>query len=399
MIRKMIKKIVVIALGVLTIAAIPTGCSKSSLPVPNDVIHLQRIRSLQLTDESQGYGARPEIASNGEYIYIVYLGDLTTQRSHKVRVYDLDFNLISERILQTGTTEYGGVTDIRISKDNNYVYTFYEMASPETGANLFGAKYRMDESFTKVAESNGPIAKSAFFFDAVDGEETLNDPASIVVNGKVYLMTKITDKDGGVLDAKTLYNLRELSPDLSEIIETKEIDLSKATIGWAGLANLIYINGKIHIILGTLVSYPSGLSSDLRMIRFDEDWGFDKNNDVFYLTETEDTTETMPVGARFVDNTLFISYRTGEVTAVSPENPKGSGELWLNMYDGNFELIDRVRVSAEGIEGEHASVEVIGDYVYVAYGGSISGSDAMKENVYVVIFKWINRRKDTGHSP
>ncbi len=382
----MSKITVVIALSVLVITVILIGCSKSDLPIPNEIIKLQRIKTLQLTDESQGYGARPEIASNGKYIYIVYLGDLTTQRSHKVRVYDLDFNLISEKILATGTLEYGGVTDIRISKDDNYVYSFYEMASSETGASLFGAKYSMDESFTKVAESNGPIAKSAFFFDAIDGEETLNDPASVVVDGRVYLMTQITDKNGGVLNAQTLYNLRELSSDLSEVIETRRIDLSEVIDGWAGLTSLININEKINTIQASLVSYPSGINSDFRMVRFDENWGFDKNYDIFYLTETENITETMPVGARFVDNTLFISYRVGEVTVAAIDNPTSVGELWLNRYNGSFELIDSVQVSAEGLKGEHASVEVIGDYVYVAY--SVSASDKERENVYVDVFKF-----------
>jgi len=347
---------------------------------------LEYVETIQLTDAADGYGARPEIASNGEYIYIVFLGDITTQRSHKVRIYDLDFNLINEKVLATGSPEYGGVTDIRISRDDMYVYSFYEMADKNTGATLFGAKYRMDGSFTKVAESDGPIATSAFFFDAVDGEETLNDPASIVVNGKVYLMTQITYKRGGVRNAKTLYNLRELSSDLSEIVDTREIDLSRAMTGWAGLANLLEIRGAIYTIQGSLVLYPSGYSSDLRMIRFDADWEFDQDTDVFDLTNTQDTAETMPVGARYVDDTLFVSFRVGDVTVAALENPTSRGELWLNMYNSDFELIDSVQVSADGVEGEHASVEVIGDYVYVAYGGLTS--DSVREDVYVSVFRF-----------
>ncbi|VAW03500.1 hypothetical protein MNBD_ACTINO02-2765, partial [hydrothermal vent metagenome] len=346
------------------------------------------IETFKLTDRADGHGARPEIASNGEYIYIVYLGDLTTQRSHKVRIYDLDFNLLGEKVLATGTSEYGGVTDIRISRDDMYVYSFYEMADKNTGATLFGAKYRMDGNFTKVAESDGPIVTSAFFFDAVDGEETLNDPASIVVNGKVYLMTQITYKRGGVRNAKTLYKLRELSSDLSEILDTREIDLSGVMTGWAGLANLLEIGGVIYTIQGSLVSYPSGFSSDLRMVRFDTDWEFNQDTDVFALTNTDDTTETMPVGARYVDDTLFVSFRVGDVTVAALENPTSRGELWLNMYNNDFELIDSVQVSTDGVEGEHASVEVIGDYVYVAYGGSTS--DSVREDVYVSVFRITN---------
>jgi hypothetical protein len=383
---KMIKKTLVIALGVLAISTIPIGCSKSALPVPNDNVKLQRINSLQLTDESQGYGARPEIASNGEYIYIVYLGDLTTQRSHKVKIYDMDFNLISEKVLATGTTEYGGVTDIRISKDDNYVYSFYETSSQQTElAYLFGAKYRMDKDFTEVSENQGYLVQSVAYDNAVDGDETLNDPASVVINGRVYLMTQISYKEGGPLGARTLYKLREISSDLSNIIDTKDIDLSEVMDGWAGLTGLVDINGKVNAIQGNLVLYSSGLNSDFRMIRFDENWEFNQDNDVFDLTETEDITETMPVGTRYVDNTLFLSYRSGEVTKNTIGNPS-EGELWLSMYDNNFELIESVQVSAEGLKGEHASVEVIGSYVYVVYAVSTSGEE--RENVFVDIFKF-----------
>ncbi len=387
MMRKLIEKTVIIAF-ILIIMMIISGCSKQDLLVTNNTSALQHIKTIKLTNEAQGYGARPEIASNGKYIYIVYLGNITTQRSHKVRVYDLDFNLITEKVLAVSLPEYGGVTDIRMSKDDNYIYTFYEMSSKEKGAHLFGAKYRMDENFTKIAESNLPIVKGAYFFDAVDGDETLDDPSSIIVDERVFIMTKIVDKSGGVLNSKTLYKLRELSNDLSTIIDTRDIDLSNIMGGWSAVGSLFYANGKIHYVQGNLVSYSSGINSDFKVVKFDNNWEYDKNKDVFELTNTEDITESMPVGARFVDNRLFISYRRGEVTVVSQDDPTSSGKLWLSIYNNNFEIIDSIQVSAEGIEGEHACVEVIGDYVYVAYGGSISGSDVKRDNVYVGIFKF-----------
>lgn len=351
-------------------------------------IKLERIKSLQLTNASDGYGARPEIASNGKYFYVIYLGDITTKRSFKVRIYDKNFNLITEKILASSSLEYGGPTDIRISVDGDYVYAFYEISSKEKGANLFAAKHKMDANFTKVAQSNGPIAKSSFFFDASQGGELLDDPASIVVDGKVYVMTKIKDTADGLAGAKTLYKVRELSSDLSKIIETRDIDLSEIMDGWATLSSLFYANGRIHHIQGSIASFSPKINPDLKMIRFDKEWNFSKINDVFKLTNTNDVSEGMPTGARFRDNLLFVSYRTGEATPISEGQPKSKGgKFWLNIYNDKFELLDSIQVSAEGVGGEHSSIEVVGNYVYVVYGGE-DVSSAMKENTYIDTFKF-----------
>ena len=349
-------------------------------------ITLEQVKSLQLTDEYDGYGARPEIVSHGEYFYIIYLGDITGRRTFKVRTYDMNFNLIKEKVLVSGSLEYGDPTDIRISKDGDYVYAFYELSSKEKGAHLFGAKYKLDEDFTKVAESRSPIVISSFFFDVADGEETLNDPASVIVDGRVYVMTKIKDGGRGLAGARTAYRVRELSSDLSEIVATRDIDLSETMDGWATLNNLFYANGEIHHIQSSITSFSPKVNPDLKMVRFDKEWKFDRSSDVFSLTNANDVTEGMPTGVRFTDNLLFLSHRIGAVTPVSEGAPTSEGELWLNIYNDEFELIDSIRASSKGLFGEHSTVAVVGNHVYVAYGGKTS--DEARENIHVDIFKF-----------
>ncbi len=362
-------------------------CTKEFTEYSPLEIKLEYIKSLKLTDESEGYGARPEIVANGNYFYIIYLGDITTKRCFKLRCYDRHFNLIEEKILIPASPEYGNPTDIRISKDGDYVYIFYELSSKEKGAHLFAAKYKLDKNFTKVAESNGPIAESGFFFDLADGEEQLDDPASVVADGRVYLMTKIKGTSTGLVSAKTLYRLRELSPDLSEIIETRDIDLSELMDGWATVNSLFYGNGKVNHIQKSIRSFSPRINSDLKMIRFDEEWEFDESRNVFNLTNTNDDSEGMPTGVRFIDSLLFLSYRTGKITPISEDQPKSiGGPIWLSVYNNKFDLLDVIRVGAEEIIGEHSSVEIMGDYVFVVYGGE--SPSVMRENIYVDIFKF-----------
>lgn len=377
----------------LLIAVNFSNCNDSSdIPVEelqSEQVKLEHISTLQLTDITDGYGARPEIIAHNDYFYIIYLGNITTQRSHKVRIYDKDFNLLDDKVLHSGSSTYGSPTDIRVTKDGDYLYVFYELSSESTGANLFGKKYSLDGEFTLVAE--GFIASGPYFFDAEDGEETLNDPASVVVDGRVYLMTQIKDSGGTPPNpsiASTRYRLRELYPDLSEIIETRDIDLSASMGGWSFAGSLAYTNGNIYYIQASITSFtgiaPAGM--ELMMVEFDTNWDYDLDQDVFALTDTANTTEGMPLGVLFNDNLLFVSYRVGEVTEANEQNATSVGEMWLDVYNDEFNRIDSIRASSEGLFGEHATVAVVGDFAYVAYGGK-SASETY-ENLYVATIKF-----------
>lgn len=350
--------------------------------VSSDKIKLKHIKSLQLTSASDGFGARPEIISNGQLFYVVYLGDFTTNRKFKVRIYDSDFNLIKEKALVSFNPQYGSPTDIRVSKDGDYLYAFFEMGSKVSGAHLFAAKYRLDQDFTKIAETINPIAESSYFHDSQDGDELLDDPASVIIEGRPFVMTKIKNSGKGLQNGRTLYVVRELSPDLKSVIQKKDIDLSRVMNGWAYLNNLFYVNGKINHIQPTITSFGPRINFDLALLRFDGQWNF--QNNLTMLTDTP-IVEGMPTGLRFTDDLLFLTYRTGEAKRVGQGSPTSPGQLWLNIYNHDFQLLESLRLTSGGLAGEHSTVEVVGDNVCAAYGAKRDSDE--HENIYVDIFK------------
>jgi len=343
-----------------------------------EIIKLEKIDSLQLTDASSGYGARPEIVSDGENFYIIYSGGFTSTRAFIIKILDKNFNLIKEQIIATGSQEFGGPTDVRIIKDNGFLYVFYETAGKQAGAHLFGAKFVLNENFEKIADEK--IADAVYGYDAETGEETLDDPASVFVGEKLYLMTKL--KDPVHLGAKTRFYLRELNPNDLSVISNSErvLDLSNVMETKASPNSLLYKDNKIYHI------QVSGRPTDLKMVVFDESWNYSPS-DVIQLT-TGSETETMPVGARFSDESLFVTYKLGEIEKIDPDEGKivNVGEIWVEVFDEDFESIDKIQVSAEGIEAERATLEVVGDYVYVAYAGK--RENEKRSNVFIDILKF-----------
>lgn len=364
--------------AVICYAAEEAACKEDACAIA-EAGHLEYIRTIQLTSSQDGYGARPEIVSDGNYFYVVYLGDINSNRKFKIKILNKGLRLVNEKSLIRTMPLYGSPTDIRVSKDKNFLYAFYELSSPRKGAYLFSTKYKLDRDFTEIITSDGPIAEGKYFFNARDSDETLNDPASVIVDNKIYLVTQIRHRKGGILSAKTLYRVRELSPSL-RILSSKDLDISDVMVGWSGASSLFYNDNRIYHIQASI----SG-AADLKMIRFDKNWNYSKN-DVFNLTNTDTTTETMPIGCRYTDNLLFLSYRVGKVTKVTRGRPLGSGQIWLEVFDSDFKSLDKARVSPEGLKGEHSTVEVVGSFVYVAYDAKTLSEKY--SNIYVNIFKF-----------
>jgi len=343
-------------------------------------INLQLLKTIKLTNDEDGRGARPEILAYRNNNYVVYLGDITGQRKFKVRIYDKDFNLLKEKQLVSTDDRNRKPTDIRVSKQDGFAYVFYELTDKTIGSAIYGAKYELDDNFTEISKSNGPIIMSRYdFFNTPDGEPTLDDPASVIIDDKLYIMLKIRDKGKGLTNANTLYFLIELNSDFKDA-STKELDLSEVMDGWATANSLIFDDDKILHIQSSI----SG-KSDLKMIQFNKYWQYD-TNDVYNLTNTQQISETMPMGATLKDDLLFVSYKTGEPKQVTPDNPLNSGDIWLEIFNENYKSIDKIKVNNDNIQGEHSTVEVIGDYVYVAYDGKTTSET--KGNIYVNIYKY-----------
>lgn len=67
-----------------------------------------------------------------------------------------------------------------ITSDGQFLYAFYELASPEQGARLFAVKYALTDDFPRLAYTAQPIATGPYWHDAQPGDETLDDPAPVL---------------------------------------------------------------------------------------------------------------------------------------------------------------------------------------------------------------------------
>jgi hypothetical protein len=365
-----------------------------------DSFNLRHIKTIKLTNMVEGGGARPEIVfANGRF-YIIFLGGIFHgfERSFKVKICDMDFNELATKILVSSSPVYGSPTDIRISKDGDNLYIFYEMVSKEKGAYLFGAKYKLDKEFAKLAATEYPIAEGPYWYDAKMGDETLDDPASVAIDGRVYVMTKL--RTGIIPQSDTYYRLREISPDLSQVLSTRDLDLSDAIDGGASVNNLFYDQNFIYSVLPTVIrpfcgpgGGPEVADLNLVLIRFDKNWNFNTYYDVFTLT-SDSEVEHMPTGVRLVNGYLYVVHhetpREWDCTG-SKEGPGKGAIIKLKVYDNNYNLLEDIQVTDEGYRGKHPTIEIVDYRVYVAYGSDELGEG--RGNVIVKVYERIKKIK------
>ncbi|MFQ6116010.1 MAG: hypothetical protein ACE5NG_18265 [bacterium] len=173
---------------------------------------LHYVRTVEITTDAEGRGARPEIRFANNRFYIIYLSNLDGgRRAFKVKVFDASLeNVLTAKAIVESDTFYGGCTDIRNSADSVGMYLFYEKANAaKDSAYLFAEKYKFDEKFTNIYSYNGPIARGAYWYTAKPGDELLDDPASVIVGDRICVMTKI--KGGDLLfNSVPTYRVREL---------------------------------------------------------------------------------------------------------------------------------------------------------------------------------------------
>nr|HID12234.1 HlyD family efflux transporter periplasmic adaptor subunit [Anaerolineae bacterium] len=133
------------------------------------------------------------------------------------KVFDEDFiTEIMARDLVTPTTEYGSPTDIRVTSDGQHLYAFYETAGQEQ-THLFAAKYGLTDTFPLVAYTDPPVVTSTLALEAQPGDELLNDPAPVLANGSLFVVTRL--RTGITPDEDTRYRLRRFTTDLAQVGE------------------------------------------------------------------------------------------------------------------------------------------------------------------------------------
>jgi len=154
--------------------------------------------------------------------------------------------VIASRELVFATPAYGGPTDIRVDSDGQYLYAFYETqkkTSPTTATTyLWGAKYTLDDSFVQVAFTTTPITSSKPISELDDGGELLDDPAPLVGENSVFVMTRLKYSLASL--GRTVYRIREFNKnDLGKLSEF-DLDLSQVADGGAQVASLRFSEGN-----------------------------------------------------------------------------------------------------------------------------------------------------------
>jgi len=374
------------------VAPTPTPTATPSV----ESFRLQHLRTVTLTTDAEGGGGRPEIVYANDRFFVVYLGNIipgSGQRAFKVKVFDEDFiTEIMARDLVTPTTEYGSPTDIRVTSDGQHLYAFYETAGQEQ-THLFAAKYGLTDTFPLVAYTDPPVVTSTLALEAQPGDELLNDPAPVLANGSLFVVTRL--RTGITPDEDTRYRLRRFTTDLAQVGEAREIDLSDVADGGAGVNALLFADGNFYTALPTTIAPmcgpgggPDVANSDLLMVRFDESWAFDPATDVSTLSDCPDM-ERYVSGFDHAEGYFYVAHhatpRTWECQPGGPSPGRPPGEIvWLKVFDPDFNPVDAVRVSGDAF-GNHPTVEVVGDKVYVAYAHK--ETQEATENVVVAIYQ------------
>ncbi|MFQ6129517.1 MAG: hypothetical protein ACE5OT_01760 [Candidatus Hadarchaeaceae archaeon] len=350
---------------------------------------------LWLTTDAEGGGARPEIVFADNHFFVIYLGNVTTvgNRAFKLKVYDREFNEIGSKTLVTSSPEYGGPTDIRVAVRDNYLYAAYEMAERNLGAHLFVAKYALTPDFPLIASTIQPIATGPYYENAQIGDETMDDPAPVVAGDSLYVMTKI--RTAMLIEAQTLYRLRKISKSDLSVVLTEDLDLSSAIDGPAGVGSVLYVNGDFWLIESTMLVPPvppqgswENANSDIILIKTDGNWQFDAARDIYTLSSTTER-EHYPSGARFANGKLYVVYvQFVREPVKKPSGPPKPVLIWLKVFDSNFQLVDGAQVAAgEDFGGNHPTVEVVENKIYVAYGAQ--NFDDGNRNVVVDIYELV----------
>jgi Secretion system C-terminal sorting domain len=351
---------------------------------------LQYVRTVEITTDATGRGARPEIHFANDRVYIIYLGvgspgvGGVVKNTFKVKVYDKNLeNVLTEKIIVESDTVYGTTTDIRSVADAEGVYIFYEKANKVKDASfLFGEKYAFDEEFTKMYAHDGPIVEGAYWSNSEAGDELLDDPASLIVGDRVCVMTKIKGDFSKLFSSVPTYRIRELNSELSQIDTTFDVVIPEIR-GFAWVSSLLYSDESIYHIQPSLSSASPPINLDLSLVRFSKQWQYE-SSDVTIIS-SESWSEGMPIDFAMDESGYY--YLTYEQVAEQPDPNQSGGSgayIWLKMYDNNFNEIQAIRLLDSTHLGAHASMAIAGDTVYVGYGRSVP--DPYAENVVVDIY-------------
>lgn len=356
---------------------------------------MRLIKTVVITTDAEGGSARPETVASPTRVFVLYLGNIATgsNRSFNLKIYDRDLDrLVASRVLVSTTPEYGGPTDIRVTSDGQFLYAFYEThnpSSPTTATTyLWGAKYSLDDSFERLAYTSTPIASSKPMSELQDGGELLDDPAPLLVAGRVFVITRL--RYSLSRSGRTVYRVRELSADDLTKLAEFDLDLSDAADGRGRVSSLLFWNGRILMGLPTTVS-DQGLSesnddgalSDVLLVRMRENWTFEAQNDVRVVAAEPNDRENYVSGLKAAGEYVYLTYKQ---SLGSP--PSGEHVAWIKVFDEDLNLVhaERVRSTVWGPGGGEMrpSLEVAGNRVF---SGQSAGESLGRGNAEIWVYE------------
>jgi hypothetical protein len=400
---------ITVMIGIILTPAIG-GCTTSALtsrssPAPTQLTSLQpNTESVQSEISTINFikkveipsAARPEIIAFKDRVFVLYLGNISSgkDRTFTVQIYDSNMDkIIATKVLVTSTQEYGSPTDIRVATDNQFLYAFYEtnkITSPTTAITyLWGAKYNLDDSFNRVANTVAPVTTSKPMSELQEGGELVDDPAPLIGPTSVFVVTRL--KYSLSTTGKTIYRVREFSKDGLDKLSEFDLDLSAIADGRGRVTSLLYKDNSIYIALATTVSNKGinegnddGAMSDIILVKMKSDWTFDPQKDVKTLSSEPDDRENYVSGFNYYGVYFFITYK--QAVAVPPG---GEQIAWIKIFDTDFKLIlkEKVKIVKWGPGGGaiRPSLEVTSNSIF---SGQSDGLGLGKGNAEIFLYSY-----------
>lgn len=356
---------------------------------------LHFVKTVTITDTTEGGSARPEIVATSEKVFVLYLGDITAgaNRTFKVRIYNGDLDtIVTSKVLVSRTPEYGSPTDIRVASDGEYLYAFYETNKPSSTTTavtyLWAAKYKMNDNFDRVAYTPVPITNSKPMEELQDSGELVDDPAPLVGTTSVFVVTRL--KYSLAMAGKTIYRVREFSKyDLTKVSEF-DLDLSGAPgiDGRGRICSLIYFNEHYYVALPTTVSDngiveavdPSAISN-IALVKLDTNWTFNSQTDVKIISAEPNDKEFYVSGLSADGKYFYATY---------VQIASGSHMAILKIFDMNLNLVQKLVVRS--IVAQPAGGEIrpsFGIWGNRVFSGQSAGESLGKGNAEIVLYEKI----------
>lgn len=342
-----------------------------------------QLRVVAVDTLSEGNESRPIFSFVEDKIYLV------TRRTKEVgtgvsndfilRVYDLEFNDITQQvmgdsmlILVGSDSLEGFLTDHRMIYVDTHFYIIYETKRDDLN-NAYLRKYTQDfASFEKCTLFENVHGTPGGGQSWQDVDMRTDDPGFGYANGFLYA-THCLRNGYEIKDFKVF---RVDTGDIANI-DTFQIDnpFKYNAEGFGqGMFNpmVVFYDSSYYLISDTPKSdsQPPAKEGELVLLKYSQTWEL---TDTMSITSTPDTVEYRPTDITLYNSDFWMVY-----CAYQGAPPR---ENWLNIYDAEFNLRGKFKITGENDPDANHPVIGISDsthYIYVVYPcGSFQDGSAM----------------------